>query len=82
MARKDLSTNVGDFTAHRKDDPRTTTAGTSLSPGERDGVYRALQSGGFRYPGQGIRAVLFAYRDSAEVRDAVARAADSLEAAA
>lgn len=74
--------NLGDFRARRKADPRTTTVGTALTPVERDEVLAALRQGGFRYPGHGVRAVLLAYRDSVEVRDAVARAVASLDAAA
>lgn len=75
-------TNLDDFRGRRKANPRTETCGTAMSLDERNEVYAALRAGGHANPSVGVRAVLFAYRDSPEVRAAVAQATGSLEAAA
>ena len=75
-------TTLADFRGRRKENPRGTTCGTAMTDAERTSVYQALRQGGHANPSVGIRAVLFAYRDSVEVRDAVSRAVDSLDAAA
>ena len=74
--------SLAQFRGRRKVHPRTTTLSTAVAPGERDSVYRALFQAGHANPSVGVRAVLFAYRDSEEVRQAVTRAAASLQAAA
>ena len=60
------------FQGKRQGDPRTRTVGTSVSPTEAESIIQALRQGGFHHPSHAVRMVLFAYRDSVAVRDAVA----------
>lgn len=52
--------------------PRCKTCGTSVTVEEMDSVLQALEQGGFHHPSDAIRKILFAYRDSVSVRDAIA----------
>lgn len=65
----------------RGSEARTKTIGTPMTESERAGVLRALESGGFLHPSDGVRKVLFAYQHSTAVRDAVAEALRTLRVA-
>jgi hypothetical protein len=52
---------------------RDTTLGTAVTKQEKSSVEKAIRLEGFPEPAPMIREILFAYRDSVEVRQAVAR---------
>lgn len=56
----------------RQGPPRLATIGANVTDSEKDGIDRALEQAGFPNEAEGVRGVLFAFRDSASVRDAVA----------
>jgi hypothetical protein len=51
---------------------RDTTLGTAVTKTEKASVEKAIRLEGFPEPSPMIREILFAYRDSKEVRNAVA----------
>lgn len=74
MTPKDLEvSNATDRFGRRQGPPRLATLGANVTDEEKDGVEAALAQAGFPNAAEGVRAVLFAYRDEATVRDAVSK---------
>lgn len=56
----------------RQGPPRLATVGANVTHEEKDGIDLSLEQAGFPNEAEGVRGVLFAFRDDASVRDAVA----------
>lgn len=61
--------------------PRKKVVGGAMTLDEKESVLRAMIGGPFENPSDGVRKILFAYRDSTAVRDAVAEALRTLKVA-
>lgn len=64
--------NGTDRYGRRQGPPRKATVGANVTGTEKEGIDSALAQAGFRNEAEGVRVVLFAFRDTAAVRDAVA----------
>lgn len=70
----DLQTGKGSIAfPKRQGPPRKSTLGANVTASEKLEVDDALAQAGFRNEAEGVRVVLFAFRDEAAVRDAVAK---------
>jgi hypothetical protein len=54
--------------------PRNEVIGGSVTTEEKSRILQALAQAGFRNMSEGVREILFAFLDSAEVRDVVGKA--------
>lgn len=53
--------------------PRKEVVAGSVNPEEKATILLSLAQGGFRNASEGVREIVLAYRDSAEVRDVIHR---------
>lgn len=74
-----MTTPATSFRARRPkgSPPRSETLSTAVTKDELAECHAALESGGFKHPGDGVRKVMFAYMLDPEVQKAVARAVEA-----